>query len=70
MVRKITTVIDFPKLCGPDCVPVVVPKNYKPDLSFISADLFKMHLKEHCFPDCWKALSFASMFQNDGEVCG
>ena len=37
MVRKITTVIDFPKLCGPDCVPVVVPKNYKPDLSFVSA---------------------------------
>ena len=26
-----------------------------------------MHLKEFCFPDCWKASSLAPVFKNVGE---
>ena len=52
MFTNVKSAFDFHQVCGLDCIPVVVPKNYRPELSYISADLFKMHLKKCCFPDC------------------
>ena len=44
--------LDLSKASGPDCVPVLVLKNCKPELSYILAELFNMCLKESCFADC------------------
>ena len=67
MVRKVITNLDLAKLSGPDCIPVVVLKNCKPELSYILAELFNKCLKESCFPDCWKVSSVVPVFQNVGE---
>ena len=39
MVKKFITNLDSSKPCGPDCIPVVVPKNCKPQLSYKLAEL-------------------------------
>ena len=57
MVEKVITNLDSSKTSGPDCIPVVVLKNYEPELSYILAELFNMFLKESCFSDCCKILS-------------
>ena len=51
----------------PDCIQVVVLKNYEPELSYILAELFNMCLKESCFPDCWKVSLVVPVFKNVGE---
>ena len=43
--------LDSSKVSGPDCIPVVVLKNCKPELSYILAELLNMCLKESCFSD-------------------
>ena len=67
MVKKVITNLDSSKASGPDCIPVVVLKNYEPELSYILAKLFSNCLKESCFPDCWKVSSVVPVFQNVGE---
>ena len=67
MVKKVVTNLDSSKASGPDCIPVVVPKNYEPELSYILAELFNNCLKESCFPDCWKVSSVVPLFKNVGE---
>ena len=52
---------------GPDCIPVVVLKNYEPELSYILAELFNKCLTESCFPDCLKVSSVVSVFNNVGK---
>ena len=52
MVKKLIINLDLSKPCGPDCVPVVILKNYEPELSYRLAELFNNCLKESCFPDC------------------
>ena len=47
MAKKAITNLDLSKASGPDCIPVVVLKNYEPEL-------FNKCVKESCFPDCWK----------------
>ena len=59
--------LDFSKVSGPDCIPVVVLKNYKPELSYILAELINKCLKESCFPGCWKVSSVVPVFKNVGE---
>ena len=59
--------LDLSKVSGPDCIPVVVPKNCEPELSYILADLFNKCLKKSCFPDCWKVSSGVPVFKNVGE---
>ena len=54
MVRKVVRNLDLSKASSPDCIPVVVLKNYEPELSYIIAELLNKCLKESCFPDCWK----------------
>ena len=49
-------------------LPVVVLKNYEPELSYVLADLFfNMCLKESCFPYCWKISRVVCMFKKVGE---
>ena len=52
MVKKVIMNLCSSKASGPDCIPVVVLKNFEPELSFTLAELFNMCLKESCFPDC------------------
>ena len=67
MVRKVVMNLDLSKTSGPDCIPMVVLKNYEPELSYILAELFNKCLKECCFPDCWKLSSVVPVFKNIGE---
>ena len=67
MVRKAVKNLDLSKASGPDCIPVMVPKNCEPELSYILAELFNKCLKESCFPDCWKVSSVVPVFKNVGE---
>ena len=67
MVRKVVVNLDLSKASGPDCIPVLVLKNFEPELSYILAELFKKCLKESCFSDCSKVLSVVPVFKNVGE---
>ena len=49
MVKKVIKKLDSLKATGPDCIPVVVLNNYKPELSYILTELFNKCLKESCF---------------------
>ena len=49
--------LDLTKTSGPDCIPVMVLKNYEQELSYILAELFNKCLKDSCFPDCWNVSS-------------
>ena len=52
---------------GPDCIPVVVLKNYGPELFFTLAELFSKCLKESFFPDCLNVSSMVPVFKNVGK---
>ena len=67
MVKKLITVLDSPKTSGHDCIPVVVPKNCEPELSYILAEPFNVFLKKSCFSDCWKVSSVVPVFKNVGD---
>ena len=58
--------LDLLKTSGPDCIPMVVLKNYEPELSCILAELFNKCLKESCFPDYWKVSPVVIVFKNVG----
>ena len=45
--------LDLLKPAGLDFISVMVLKNCKPELSYILAEFFNMHLKKSCLPDCW-----------------
>ena len=62
MVKKVIKELDSSKASGPDCIPVVVLQNCEPELTYILAKLFNIHLKESYFPDCWKVSSVAPVF--------
>ena len=67
LVKKIVVDLDFCKASGRGCVPAVVLKNCKTELSYISANLFNMCLKESFFPDCSKISSVSSGSWNVGQ---
>ena len=67
MVKKVITNLDLSKASGPDCIPVVVLKNYEPELSYMLAEFFNKCLKESCLPDCWKVSWVVPLFKNVGE---
>ena len=52
MAKKVITNLESSKTSGLDCIPVVILKNFEPELSYVLAELFNMCLKESCFPDC------------------
>ena len=59
--------LNLSKASGPDCIPVVVLKNYELELSYISAELFNKCPKESCFPDCLKVSSVVPVFKMLGK---
>ena len=67
MVNRVRTNLDSSKASDLDCVPVVVLKNFEPDVSHVLAELFNMFLKESCFPGCWKVSSVVPVFKNVGK---
>ena len=67
MVKKVIMNLDLSKASGPDCIPVVVPKNCELEHSYILAELFNKYLQEPCFPDCWKVSAAVPVFKNVGE---
>ena len=67
MVEKFITNLDSSKASGPDCIPVVVPKNCESELSYLLAELFNKCLKESCFADYWKVSLVVPVFKNVGE---
>ena len=67
MFKKVIMNLDLSKVSGPDCIPVVVPKNCESELFYILAELFNKCLKESCFPECWKVLLVVPVFKNVGE---
>ena len=63
------------RVSGPDCIPVMVLKNCKSELSYIFSELFNKCLKESCLPDCWKVssvvpVSFLSLVSKVFEKSG
>ena len=64
MVKKVIKNIDSSKASGPDCIPVVVLKNYEPEHLYILAEHFDMCLKESCFPNFWKVSLVVPVFNN------
>ena len=40
LVKKVIMNLDLSKASGPDCIPVVVLKNYEPELSYILTAFF------------------------------
>ena len=57
---------DLSKVSGPACIPVVVLKNFEPELSYLLAELFNKCLKQSFFPDCWKFSLMVPVFKNVG----
>ena len=45
MVKKVIMNLDLSKASDPDCIPVVVLKNWETELSYIRAELFNKFLK-------------------------
>ena len=67
IVKMVIINLDLSKASGLECTPVVVLKNYEPELSDILTKLFNKCLKESCFSDCWKVSSVAPVFNSVGE---
>ena len=67
MVEKVIANLDSSKVSGPDCIPVVILKNWEPELSYILDEIFNMCLKKSCFLGCWKVSSLVPVFKNAGE---
>ena len=44
--------LDLSKASSPDCITLVVLKNFEPELSYILPELFTKCLKKSCFSDC------------------
>ena len=64
MVKKVITNLDSSKPSGPDCIPVVILKNWEPELSYVLAELFNICLKESWVPDCWRVSLVVPVFKN------
>ena len=67
MVKKVITNLDSSRASGPDCIPVVVVRNYEPKLSYMLAELLNKFWKQSCFPNSWKLSSLFPVFKNVGE---
>ena len=67
MVKKVITNLDSSKTSGPDCIPVVVVRNYEPKLSYMLAELLNKFRKQSLFPDSWKLSSLVSVFKDVRE---
>ena len=66
IVKNVITKLESSKASGPGCIPVVVLKNFEPELSYILAELFNIYQKDSCFPDCWKVSSVVPVSKSIG----
>ena len=66
MVKKVITNLNSSKASGPDCIPVVIPKNCEHELSYVLAEIFNMCLKKSCFPGLLGAV-LVPVFKNVRE---
>ena len=64
LLKKVITNHDSSMTFGPNCIPVMVLKNFEPELSYVLAELINMCLKESCFPDYWEVLSVVPEVEN------
>ena len=64
MVKKVIMNLDFSRVSGLDCIPLVVLKNHELELPYVLAELFNKCLKESCFPGCEKVSSVVHVFKN------
>ena len=62
MVKKVIANPDSSKASGPECLLVVVLKNFEAEL----AEVFNDNLKKSCFADCWKVSLVFPVFKNVG----
>ena len=62
LVKKVISYLNLSKISGPDIVLVVVISKCEPEL-------FIIHLKESCFPDCWKLSLVVPISKKVGESC-
>ena len=69
LVKKVINNLDFSTASNPDCFPVVVLQNCKPERSYILAEIFNLCWKESCFPDSWKVSLVVPVFKNVGKTC-
>ena len=69
LIKKVITNLDLSNALGPDCIPLVVLKNWEPELSCTLAELFNVCLKESCFLVCSKVSLVVSVFKNVAEKC-
>ena len=67
IVRKVISNFDLSKTPSPDCTPVVVSKNCKPDLSYVPAELCNKFVKETSFPNCWQISLVVPIFKSIEE---
>ena len=67
MVKKVITNLNSSKVCGPDCIPVVVLKNCEPELSYRPAELFSIFHKESSVSDYWTVSLVVYAIKNVGE---
>ena len=67
MVKKVIMNLDLSKASYPDCIPVVVLKNYELELSYILAEIFNKCHNESCFSDCQKVSSVVPVFKSFRE---
>ena len=67
LVKKVITNLDSSRASGPDCIPVVVVRNYEPKLSYMLAELLNKFQKQSLFPDSWKLSLLVSVFKNVRE---
>ena len=64
MIKKVIMNLDSSKASRSDCFPVLVLKNYEPELSYTLAEICNMCVKKSCFPDFWNVSSVVPVFQN------
>ena len=57
IVKKVIANLDLSTVSGPDCISVVVLKNFEPEISYILDELFNICPKDSCFPDYKKVSS-------------
>lgn len=60
--KKVITILAFPKVSDRDFIPVEVLKNCEPELWKIMADLCTMCCNESLFPECWNILYVLPVF--------
>ena len=67
LVNKVITDLLLSKASGPNCIQVMILKNWEPKISYILAEFFNMSLQESYFRYCWKVSSMVFGLKNVGE---